>query len=166
MATITQNYGDFLTMIFSTLDRKPITNQEDRNNYKEVLLHYCNFLYKLAPLPSNVYFISQKKFIEKLDVYLGRYKSIGSEFLSDDKLESFLSELQDYMRDYVNDMQKAETELFQFEKKFYSSLCYEDGTYNKVSGNTQTFMDDQQTALEKLKSKINLPNFKTKYVDM
>jgi len=166
MATITQNYGDFLTMIFSTLDRKPITNQEDRNNYKEVLLDYCNFLYKLAPLPSNVYFISQKKYIEKLDVYLGRYKSIGSEFLSDDKLESFLSELQDYMRDYVNDMQKAETELFQFEKKFYSSLCYEDGTYNKVSGNTQTFMDDQQTALEKLKSKINLPNFKTKYVDM
>ncbi len=166
MATITQNYGDFLTMIFSTLDRKPIRNQEDRNNYKEVLLDYCNFLYKLGPLPSNVYFISQKKFIEKLDVYLGRYKSIGSEFLPDDKLDSFLTELQDYMRDYVNDMQKAETELFQFEKKFYSSLCYEDGTYNKVSGNTQTFMDDQQTALEKLKSKINLPNFKTKYVDM
>lgn len=160
MAHLTKDYGIFLDMVFSTLDRKPITNQETRGNYKSVLLDYCNFLYKLSPLPFHQKFISQKKYIEKLEVMLGRFQSIGSEFLPDDKVESFLTEMQDYMRDWVNDLDKMNSELYKLEKTYYTSLAYDNA---KVTHNTHGFMNDQQSSLENLKSKINLPGFKPKY---
>lgn len=165
MANLKQNKSDFVNMVFSTLDRKPVTNQEARDNYKSVLLDYVNFLDNLSPLPSTPYFISQKKFVEKLEVLLGRFQSIGSDAIPDNKLDTFLTEIQDYMRDWVDDLPNMESELFHLERKFYSSLAYENGSYNKVSHNTQSFMNDQQTSIEKLKSKINLPGFKQKYVN-
>ena len=165
MSAITQNYGEFITMLFSTLDRKPVTDIDARNNYKTTLLEYCTFLYKLTPLPPNFYFASQRKYIDKLEVYLGRYMSIGSEFISDDKLESFLIELQDYMRDWVNDLPKMSSELYQLEKKFYSALAWDNAAYNRVNSNNLGFQNEQQESIEKLKSKINLPGFKQKYVN-
>lgn len=163
MANLKQNKSEFVDMVFSTLDRKPVTDQEARWNYKSVLLDYVNFLDRLSPLPPTPYFISQRKYVEKLEIYLDRWKSIGSDFLPDNKLESFLTEMQDYMRDWNDDLIRMEQELYYAEKKFYSAIAY-DSSYTNVYGNKQDFMNDQQTSLEKLKSKINLPGFKQKYI--
>ena len=63
---IQKNWGKFLEMIFSTLDRKETTDIEGRNNYKEVLIDYCQFLYQISPLPINSEFGKQQKFLERL----------------------------------------------------------------------------------------------------
>lgn len=124
MLYIKDNYGQFITMMFSTLDRKPVTDQEARNNYKEVLLDYCLFLSSLSPLniKPNSALYKQYQYVKKLDTLLGRYKNIGDEFLEDDKVEDFLLHLQNMMRDYLH--QDLIYVLKEEEKKYYTDLAF------------------------------------------
>lgn len=154
MINIKENYGTFLSMIFKTLDRKPVTNQEARNNYKEVLLDYCAFIYSLAPL--NIKHDSplrtQYEYAEKLNILLGRYKSIGDEFLSESKLEAFLVKLQDMMRDYLH--QDLDIELYRAEHEHYTREAWINGS-NKGTDSEWKWQEEKadtiKSALERHK---------------
>jgi len=63
---IQQNYGTFLKMMFETLDRRETTDLETRNNYKEVLIDYLQFIYQLSPLPHSSELALQQKYIDAL----------------------------------------------------------------------------------------------------
>ena len=92
-----------LWMCLSVLDRKPVTNQESREKYKEVIWDYLMDLQQLEPinvLPQSPA-IEQKKFLDSLLILADRWNSIGNEFLSDDKVEPFLIKLQDMCKDYL-----------------------------------------------------------------
>ena len=154
MLNIKENYGTFLSMIFKTLDRKEITNSEERKNYKQILLDYCLFLYSLAPLKINIKspLSSQYQYAEKLNILLGRYISIGDEFLSDNKVESFLVKLQDMMRDYINE--DLDTELYKAEHEHYTRDAWINGS-NKGTKSEWTWQEDKadtiKSALERHK---------------
>jgi hypothetical protein len=104
MNFITRNKGTLLSLMFDTLDRKEITNQEDRNNYKDVLLDYCNFLHRLSFIDVNLLNIKlskQRIFLDKLDTLTQRYKSIGIDCIPEKSVESFLINVQNNMRDWI-----------------------------------------------------------------
>lgn len=154
MVNIKENYGTFLSMILKTLDRKSVTNQEARNNYKEVLLDYCYFLYSLAPLniKPNSPLRTQYEYGEKLNILLGRYISIGNEFLSDDKVESFLVKLQDMMREYLH--QDLDIELYKTEHEHYTREAWINGSNKGVQSEWKWQEDKADTiksALERHK---------------
>ena len=50
MINIKENYGKFLSMMLNTMDRKNVTNQEARRNFKECIIDYCWVLYTMTPL--------------------------------------------------------------------------------------------------------------------
>jgi|14BtaG_2_1085337.scaffolds.fasta_scaffold141664_2 hypothetical protein len=154
MLNIKENYGTFLSMIFKTLDRKSVTDKEARMNYKQVLLDYCFFLYSLTPLnitPQSP-LRAQYEYGEKLDILLGRYLSIGDEFLSDDKVESFLVKIQDMMRDYLH--QDLDIELYKAEHEHYTDGAWKYGS-NKGTQSEWTWQEDKadtiKSALERHK---------------
>lgn len=154
MINIKENYGTFLSMIFKTLDRKQVINQEERNNYKQVLLDYCFFLYSLTPLnitPQSP-LRAQYEYAEKLNILLGRYLSIGDEFLSDDKVESFLIKIQDMMRDYLH--QDLDIELYREEHEYYSREAWINGS-NKGTKSEWVWQEEKaetiKSALERHK---------------
>ena len=92
MNFITRNKGTLLSLMFNTLDRKQVTNQEDRNNYKDVLLDYCNFLHRLSHIDANLLNIKlnkQRIFLDKLDTLTQRYKSIGIDCIPEKVLSLF-----------------------------------------------------------------------------
>lgn len=154
MNNITQNYGTFLSMILKTLDRKKVTDSEARANYKEVLLDYCFFLYSLSFLNINQQskLKAQFDYCEKLNILLGRYNSIGNEFLSDDKVESFLLQLQNMMRDYLH--QDLDVELYKEEHKHYTREAWINGS-NKGSNSEWKWQEEKadtiKSALERHK---------------
>lgn len=154
MINIKENYGKFLSMIFKTLDRKPVTDKEARDNYKQVLLDYCYFLYSLAPLEINHLskLRNQYEYAEKLDILLGRYLSIGNDFLSDEKVESFLVKVQDMMRDYLH--QDLDIELYKAEKEHYTKGAWKNGS-NKGVTSEWTWQEEKadtiKSALERHK---------------
>jgi hypothetical protein len=152
---IQKNWGKFLEMIFSTLDRKEVTDIEGRNNYKEVLLDYCQFLYQLSPIPNNSVFSSQQKFLERLDTLFKRYQNIGVDFIETDNLETFLITLQKHMSDYLH--QDLQSKLYAYEKEYYSKLAWDANNYTHIKNNTHEFQNEQQNAIERLISKG--PNF-------
>lgn len=105
MNFITRNKGALLNLLFNTLDRKPITNQEDRNNYKDVLLDYSTFLHNLSFVDVsqlNIKLNKQRQFLDKLDTLSQRYKSIGDEAIPEKNVEEFLINIQDHMKDWLN----------------------------------------------------------------
>lgn len=121
MNYITRSKGTVLSLLFNTLERKPIVNQEDRNNYKDILLDYCNFLHRLSFIDSNLLNIKlskQRIFLDKLDTLAQRYKSIGDECIPEKNVEAFLNNIQDNMRDWIeadyyeNDLLTEETKFF------------------------------------------------------
>jgi hypothetical protein len=152
---IQKNWGKFLEMIFSTLDRKEVTDIESRNNYKEVLIDYCQFLYQISPLPINSEFGKQQKFLERLDTLFKRYQNIGVDFIENDNLETFLITLQNHMRDYIH--QNLQSKLYGYEKEYYSKLAWDANNYTHINKNTHEFQNEQQNAIERLISKG--PNF-------
>jgi hypothetical protein len=121
MNYITRNKGILLSLMFNTLDRKPATNQEDRSNYKELLLDYCNFLHRLSFIDANLLNIKlnkQRSFLDKLDTLTQRYKSIGIDCIPEKSVESFLTNIQDNMKDWIEadyfayDLLSEETKYF------------------------------------------------------
>ena len=147
MINIKENYGTFLSMIFKTLDRKQVTNQEARNNYKQVLLDYCFFLYSLAPLnitpqsPLRAHY----EYAEKLNILLGRYLNIGNDFLTDDNLQSFLVKLQDMMRDYLH--QDLDIELYRAEHEHYRREAWINGS-NKGTQSEWTWQEEKADTIK------------------
>jgi hypothetical protein len=113
-----------LWMSLSVLDRKPITNQEARENYKEVIWDYLQDLDTLEPInvdkTSTAY--EQKEYLLKLITLSDRWNSIGTDFLSDDKVEPFLKKLQDMCREYLhNDLHK---EFYRLRQVHYTNLAF------------------------------------------
>ena len=105
MNFITRNKGALLNIMFDTLDRKQVTNQEDRNNYKDLLLDYCTFLHRLSFIDIsglNIKLNKQRVLLDKLDTLSQRYKSIGIDCIPEKSVESFLSNIQEHMRDWIN----------------------------------------------------------------
>ena len=93
-----------LWMCLSVLDRKPVTDKQAREKYKEVIMDYLMDLQHLEPinvLPQSPA-IEQKKYLDNLLVLADRWNSIGNEFLSDDKVEPFLIKLQEMCREYLH----------------------------------------------------------------
>ena len=105
MNFITRNKGALLNLMFDTLDRKQVTNQEDRNNYKDLLLDYCTFLHRLSFIDVsglNIKLNKQRVLLDKLDTLSQRYKSIGIDCIPEKSVESFLTNIQEHMRDWIN----------------------------------------------------------------
>lgn len=105
MNFITRNKSALLNLVFNTLDRKQVTNQEDRNNYKDILLDYINFLHNLSFVDIsqlNIKLNKQRQFLDKLDTLSQRYKSIGDECIPEKNVEAFLINIQDHMRDWLH----------------------------------------------------------------
>lgn len=105
MNFITRNKGALLNLVFHTLNRKEVTNQEDRNNYKDVLLDYVTFLHNLSFVDVsqlNNKLNKQKTFLDKLDTLSQRYKSIGDEAIPEKNLEQFLISIQEHMTEWIN----------------------------------------------------------------
>jgi hypothetical protein len=121
MNFITRNKGTLLSLMFDTIDRKEVNNQEDRNNYKDVLLDYCNFLHRLSFIDANLLSIKlnkQRIFLDKLDTLTQRYKSIGIDCIPEKSVESFLINVQNNMIDWIeadyfaNDLLTEEVKYF------------------------------------------------------
>lgn len=127
-----------LWMVLSVLNRKPITDKQARENYKQVLFDYIldlESLEKINPLP-NTSAMKHKQYLEKLLIMNDRFERIGNDFLEDDSVELFLSKLQDMMRDYLNE--DLDNVFFNLRKDYYSNLCKSNPSestqnYNRLS---------------------------------
>ena len=122
MRAIARNKGLLHSLLFDTLDRKPVSDIEARNNYKDLLFEYCGFLHRLSAIELsstlNLKLNKQFEFMNKLDTLAQRYKSIGAESIREDGIEAFLTLIQDNMREWVNadylekDLRAEETKWF------------------------------------------------------
>lgn len=140
MNFITRNKGTLQRLLFNTLDRKQVTNQEDRNNYKDVLLDYSTFLHSLSFVDVselNIKLNKQRQFLDKLDTLSQRYKSIGNECIPASNVEQFLTNIQDHMRDWIdNDL---DIELRKEETKYFSNAS------TKLEMNTSTGLERKKS---------------------
>lgn len=127
MNYISRNYGTLLELLFSTLDRKAVTDEEARENYKTVLFEYCGFLHRLADieLSSNQHqkLNHQKEFLDKLEKLTERFSSIKEDAIPNKNVESFLTTLQDHIKHWVNNPD-IDTDLRNEETKFYNRAAY------------------------------------------
>ena len=115
---------DLLFMTYSVLKRKPITDLETRNNYKEVVWDYINQLSTLEPIYVDVSnpAYSHKTYLDKLLILTNRWKSLGDDAIPDDKLEQFLTNLQNNMREFLN--KNLQSDFYQLRKTHYSKLSW------------------------------------------
>ena len=158
MNTYNKNKGTLHSLLFETLNRKVVTDLEARNNYKDLVFDYCNFLYRLSAIQLsstlNINLNKQYKFLEKLEVLSNRYKSIGSEAIPNDKFEDFLENLQTHIREWIN-QDYLEIELRTEEFKWFSVSAYQ------VSPQTTPFLERKKSeAIDVLmhanRSRVNL----------
>jgi hypothetical protein len=143
MDNIRRNKGLLVGLMFDALNRKEVTDLEARNNYKSVLDEYITFLHRLSfiQLSStlNIKMNKQTEFLNKLDTLAVRNKSIGSvETIPDNKLEMFLVNVQNYMRDWIDD-DYLEIELRAEESKYFSN------TSNQPSINTTPILERKKS---------------------
>ena len=131
MINIKENYGKFLSMMLNTMDRKNVTNQEARRNFKECIIDYCQVLYTMTPLTlsNNSPLKKHYDYATKLDILLGRYKMIGNDYLSDDKLDTFLTQMQSMMMEWNT---SDELELAKEEKQYYLKEAWKNGSNRGV----------------------------------
>lgn len=127
MNYISRNYGTLLDLLFSTLDRKDVTDIEARENYKSVLFEYCTFLHRLADIElSNTHnqkLNHQKAFLDKLEKLTERYSSIQHDAIPNKNVEEFLKNVQDHIRHWLNNSD-IDTDLRIEETKFYNRAAY------------------------------------------
>ena len=124
MNTINRNKGTLHSLVFDTLDRKSVSDLEARNNYKDLIFDYCNFLHRLSAIQLsstlNIKLNNQYSFLNTLEVLAQRYKSIGSEAIPNDKVEDFLLNLQTHIREWI-DADWLEIEIKTEESKWFNS---------------------------------------------
>jgi hypothetical protein len=110
---ILRNKGILQSLIFNTLDRKLVIDQEARNNYRDLIMDYTFFLHRLSFInidKLNIKLSKQKAFLDKLETLSQRYKSIGDEAIPEKNVEAFLINIQDHMREWIdNDYLQIET---------------------------------------------------------
>lgn len=113
-----------IKFVLSVLKRKEVSDKEARQNFEEVIWDYINNIQSTDDLEidstKNSY--QHKTYYEKLKILAERYKHIGNEVISDDKVEDFLNDLQNRMRDYLYD--DVESELYQLRKKHYTKSAF------------------------------------------
>jgi hypothetical protein len=115
-----------LNVCLDVLDKKPITDEQARKNYKEVIWDYIRELSTLEPLnisPDSKAYI-HKEYLVKLISLGDRYASIGNEALpsNTEKIDVFLKKLQDMMRDYQNrDLYNV---FYSLRKEHYTKLAF------------------------------------------
>jgi hypothetical protein len=126
MNYISRNYGTLLKLMFNTLDRKEVSDEEARNNYKDLLLDYCHFLYRLSDIEMNSNLNQklnhQKEFVDKLEKLTERYKSINDDAVPNESLEAFLNNVQEHMKHWVNN--DLNIDLRNEETKHYNRSAY------------------------------------------
>jgi len=146
MLNIKENFGLLLRMLSGTLDRKPVTNKEARMDFTQCVTEYAYILYSIAPLTlfDNSPLKKHQDYASKLDVLLGRYKMLGDEFLSDDKVDTFLSQLQNMMMDWeLSD----EYELHKEEKKYYTQQAWKNGS-NRGTDSQWTWQEEKADTIK------------------
>ena len=124
---IKENYGNFMKLLYYTLDRKPVKNQKNRDEFKfNILLDYINFLYNLNFLSiqkDNVLW-NQQQYCNKLFILCDRAKSESlEEVISDEMVEPFCDILLENVKDWLR--RELDTELYNQEKSFYTSLAFD-----------------------------------------
>lgn len=130
MENIRRNKGLLVSLVFDALDRKEVTDLEARNNYKSVLDEYITFLHRLSYIQQlsstlNNKMNKQVEFLNKLDTLSVRNKKIGNEqTIPNDKLEVFLTNIQNHMRDWIY-ADYLEIELRAEETKWFNAVAYE-----------------------------------------
>jgi len=142
MNTYNKNKGTLHSLLFDTLNRKVVTDLEARNNYKDLVFDYCNFLHRLSAIQLsstlNSKLNKQYKFLEKLEVLANRYKSIGSDTIPNDKFEDFLENLQTHIREWI-DADYLEIELKTEEVKWFNTSAYQ------ISPQTTPFLERKKS---------------------
>jgi hypothetical protein len=123
---IKENYKEFVNMIYGTLDRVPITNQEARDNFRNYTLpDYIKFLYDLnfLTMDRNNPLNSQKEYCEKLFILCDRVRKNGLESeIPNQSAVKFIEKLQQYMKDWAhNDL---DDELKKQERVYYTALAF------------------------------------------
>ncbi len=123
---IKENYTEFVNMIYGTLDRVPITNQEARNNFRNSTLpDYIKFLYDLnyLSIDRNNPLNSQKEYCDKLFILCDRIKKNGLEKeIPMESARKFIEKLQQYMKEWAhNDL---DDELKKQERVYYTDVAF------------------------------------------
>lgn len=140
MNFITRNKGALLSLMFDTLDRKVITDKNDRDNYKDVLMDYCTFLHRLSFInvsELNHRLSKQVSLLSKLDTLSQRYKSIGIDCIPDKSVDAFLSNIQDNMREWINN--DLDYDLYIEETKYFT------GASSKVEMSTSPMLERKKS---------------------
>lgn len=110
---ILRNKGVLQSLILNTLDRKAVIDQEARNNYRDLIYDYIDFLHRLSFIEIdtlNIKLNKHKTLLNKLETLAQRYKSIGDEVVREDGVEAFLILIQDHIRDWIdNDWLEKDT---------------------------------------------------------
>jgi hypothetical protein len=111
-------------MTLSVINRKEITDLESRNNYKQVIFDYIGDLITLEPIYVEVNnpAYKHKTYLDKLLVLTDRWKSLGDDAIPEDKVEQFLTNLQDNMREYLN--KNLQSDFYQLRKSHYTKLSW------------------------------------------
>ena len=138
---ILRNKGVLQSLILNTLDRKPVVDQEARNNYRDLLYQYTDFLHRLSFVnvdQLNVKLNKHKTFLNKIETLAQRYKSIGDECIREDGLEAFLILIQDHMRDWI-DNDWLEKDILAVETKHFSDAS------SKLEINTSTGLERKKS---------------------
>ena len=140
-------------MTLSVLDKKPITDIEARNNYKEVIWEYINDLSTLETIYVDVSnpAYKHKTYLDKLLVLTDRWKSLGDDAIPDDKVEQFLTNLQDNMRDYLN--KNLQSDFYQLRKTHYTKLAW--GPKDLEIAPSTRLNDLRERAFSNIKSRVS-----------
>jgi len=140
-------------MIISVLNRKPVTDLEARNNFKSVIYDYTDELISLEPIYVEVNnpVYRHKTYLDKLLVLNDRYNSIGDEAIPSDKVEQFLTTLQDNMRDYLN--KNLQSDFYKLRKSHYTNLAF--GAKDMEVAPPTRLADLREKAFSNLKPKTN-----------
>lgn len=143
-----------LFMTLSVLDRKPITDLEARNHYKEVLFDYIDDLTTLEPIyvEVNNSAYNHKTYLDKLLVLADRWKSLGDDAIPDDKVEQFLTNLQDNMREYLN--RNLQSGFYELRKSHYTKLSW--GTKELEIAPSTRLNDLRERAFSNMKPNYNM----------
>lgn len=123
---IKENYSEFVNMIYGTLDRVPITNQEARSNFRNFTLpDYIKFLYDLnfLNIDRNNPLNSQKEYCDKLFILCDRVRKNGLEKeIPTNSASKFVEKLQQYMKEWAhNDL---DDELRKQERVYFTNLAF------------------------------------------
>lgn len=142
MRAITRNKGILNSLLFNTLDRKEVLDTEARINYKDILFEYCSFIHRLSAIELsttlNLKLNKQFEFMKKLEILSQRHKSIGTDAIPNDKVEDFLTNLQTYIREWIN-ADYLEIDLRTEENKWFNLVAYQ------LSGPTSPILERKKS---------------------